>query len=1118
MGLKSKSFQIRKGEGLDAVTQFLEDKIGLDSYLIKDIKAVSINPTVTEITVLYQDLADEVLESIAPREGGIFTSAILSSTFDARLLFNHPVDSATVVTGSFVVDGTDLGPVDVSIEDNSNSYYVKLRLTGAYQTADFHEFRINPSKLLFQGGQSPQFAPVGGYVIHDQSSAHLGDKLLPFVNRRRGRVKAEVLRLGKGDNPQNRINEFLTQRNIEENRLIAYTSATRENNLVDAYFIYIKALEPQIVEGFPLNNSLLPDVSAPSNVTLVFSSQLDPGVLTSTDGLFTVERGFGLSTDVAASDLELSSDLRTVKIDTTSYFTEQKVYSIVARPGIVGLDGTEKIKPEQWNLHVNAYEGGVASSFTGFTGVNPTGGLEPAFDDPKLVGIVPGFGFTMPTSQGDPIVINYADGLTGNDLVGGPITVSYDNTTLGVTGLNTLTLLPSGVTELYISSGVVTSEKIQDGTIVSGDVTVGHFVHGFNVTGSNLVSSHLAFTGAGTVDVILSGQTLFFTGTEGAGAGGGEPYVTYQATAGLSAERIIGEGSGIIIRNIDPDLLIDVSGYLAITGHIADTTIHFTETSISHTNIQNVGSIAHAQLDSHYNNATGVHGIGITNSVVGTATDQVLSNKHFDLTNTWSGSVTALHPLGTTGLHLPMNITGASNVFVTGVGNTAIFSGLVDPTITSFTNAQHTHATAAQGGQLGSTAFPAGQIVKSLGEVAGEGAKLRDDVLVGQAGMGTNNVVEWDEASNTLTVSGFFDSHFTGHTGDVTLHPTGLNRLTDVVLTSPTNNEVLLYNGSQWVNSSAPVEGGAVDARPTTGDIVPDASVGGFIGTSANRFSGVYAQTGSFGLGTTTISDNIRSEGFISGQRYLAYSTGVGGATAVTAVVVPSQGSPALELFTGVSSFASVLSINSSGSITAPAGNASFSGFVSGDITPALHRSFGVHLLTGDIIGTGISGRTTDDDVTIFSYTVPGGTLSDRGALEVKMKGYIFNNSGGNLLFTPRISWGGSLVWGDASNLGNSTTERGYELQFRIQNMNSTSLQTVHGLAFHDNSPASGTTAGIGNWGQSLQNIPFAAGMDESPTVDTTSDAAILVELRFGTAHISGWVRPDISTVEHWEL
>lgn len=363
MTLQSKSFTINKGGTLEVIAQFLEQEIGLNAFLIRGIKGVALSTDVTQLTVLYEKYAPDILDSIAPREGALFTSGVSSDDFDVRFLFNEPVDARSISSNTFSIDGQNLTADKVYVDPGANGYFVKISASGAnFQDDAFHTYQVNDS-LKRQDGSSYDYTPVGGYIFHGISSAHLGDYPENYISRRRGKVAVGVVKLSKNINPQQGISEFLSQKQLSDNRLITYTPISSSTNTVDVYFIYVKTLEPQIISGFPLDNSLLPDVSAPNKVTFVFNTELDSSKLAATTGLFSIEEGFTTSTEIPPSDITLLPDRQTVEIDTSSYFNSQRVYSILARPGIRSLEGLNKEKPEQWTIHIAPYEasGGIST-------------------------------------------------------------------------------------------------------------------------------------------------------------------------------------------------------------------------------------------------------------------------------------------------------------------------------------------------------------------------------------------------------------------------------------------------------------------------------------------------------------------------------------------------------------------------------------------------------------------------------------------------------------------------------------------------------------------------------------------------------------------------------------
>ena len=103
----------------------------------------------------------------------------------------------------------------------------------------------------------------------------------------------------------------------------------------------------------------------------------------------------------------------------------------------------------------------------------------------------------------------------------------------------------------------------------------------------------------------------------GGGSGGGD--VTGPGSSTLNAPAVFASTTGKVLKN--PDTAIDFVGQ-AITNvglvdgrnvstdgaaqdsHFADATIHFTETSISHLNIADIGTNSHAAIDTHIADAT----------------------------------------------------------------------------------------------------------------------------------------------------------------------------------------------------------------------------------------------------------------------------------------------------------------------------------------------------------------------------------------------------------------------------------------------------------------------------------------------------------------------------------
>lgn len=363
MALKSQSFTIRRGDNLSIVSSFLFSKIGYDIYLIKDISAISINNTVTQLNIVYQDTPDFIVDSYAPRPGAILNTGLSYSEFDYRILFNTPIDPNSIVNGTFVVDSSGLATNQVYVDPNSNNYLVKLDLSyTGFHSVDFHDVRIDSSKIKRQNSFPFEYSPIAGYVINSSSTFHLGDNLNPYFDRRRGDIKIESIRTNSS-NIQSAIDEFFIQRSIDKERLIKSTSVSHGDGTIDIYVIYLYKIEPQILDGFPLNNAFVPESSINDSLTLVFNTRLDPEYLFNTSGLFSIESDFNTSVNINPNHISLLSDTRTLKINLVPYLGPEKIFSIVSRPGLKSQDGFSKVKPEQWVFHITALPSG--SLFTG---------------------------------------------------------------------------------------------------------------------------------------------------------------------------------------------------------------------------------------------------------------------------------------------------------------------------------------------------------------------------------------------------------------------------------------------------------------------------------------------------------------------------------------------------------------------------------------------------------------------------------------------------------------------------------------------------------------------------------------------------------------------------------
>jgi len=762
MALKSKTFLVSKGDTLEYINQYLENEIGLNAYLIKEIQAVSLHETLTQLTILFNKYPSDLLDSIAPREGAIFTSDVASNDFDIRFLFNYPVDYRSVQSGTFKIDGVGLPTSKIYLDPDCNNYYLKISASGnSFQSEAFHSYQIS-SSLKREDGSSFSYTPVGGYVFHSLSNAHIGDYFSDYESRKRGKISIGVLRLSKGLNPQQGLIEYLSQRQISEDRLIAHNVVSTSQNTSDIYFIYLKKIEPQIVSGFPLNNSLLPDVSAPGKVTLVFNVALDKSKLLSTPGLFTIESGFSSSTPVSPSDIALLEDLRTVEINVSSYFTGQKVYSILARPGILGLDGLAKEKPEQWTIHISAYEPGA-----GGTGVGAP--LDAQYllyaSDPDL-------------ASATVITGNVNDHLSN--------TSNPHGTTAGQVGAPTISQF-SGHTGNFSNPHGTTASQV-------GAPTVSDFTGHTGITGIHFTQSQISIPASQIYD-FASAVTGYLTGVSGVSNGVFSSHtgdtsihftqnqIQHSGLQGLTDDHhpqyILRDGSRFMtgqltssVAAVDPAAYIrkyeseqaDIATYLAAA---TDLFGHTSNTSNPHsTTAAQVGSPTIAEFTGHTGN-TGVH---FTQSQISIPSTQI--NNFTEAVQDVVGAFSA----GQSGITAIYNDAG--NTLTYGLSGT-LYTGL-----TGHLNNTGIHFTQSQ------ISIPSTQInnfTEAVQDVVGNAS-----FSLGASGV----TIIYNDASNTLTF-GFSGTLYTGLTGHLN-NTNNPHATTAAQVGAPTTAQFTGHTGSSY--------------------------------------------------------------------------------------------------------------------------------------------------------------------------------------------------------------------------------------------------------------------------------------------------------------------------------
>lgn len=256
----------------------------------------------------------------------------------------------------------------------------------------------------------------------------------------------------------------------------------------------------------------------------------------------------------------------------------------------------------------------------------------------------------------------------------------------------------------------------------------------------------------GQVITYDNASSTWIPGDPATGSGGGStgtggaptdsPYVTWQADTDLSNDRIIERGVYVNVTNDGTNLTIDLdtaatdSIYTPLSeysGHTGDTSLHYQVGDISHTNITDIGTTTHAQIDAHVTSMTGHTGDTSLHYLVGDIS-------HTNITDIGTNT----HPQ--LDLHVD-SMTGHTGDLVNPHFVTA--SQVGSPTIADYTG--HT-------GDL-STHFTVGSILHTAIDEVGNYEHAEIDTHIDN----TNNphaVTAADVGSPTL-------ASYTGHTGDI---------------------------------------------------------------------------------------------------------------------------------------------------------------------------------------------------------------------------------------------------------------------------------------------------------------------------------------------------------------
>lgn len=137
--------------------------------------------------------------------------------------------------------------------------------------------------------------------------------------------------------------------------------------------------------------------------------------------------------------------------------------------------------------------------------------------------------------------------------------------------------------------------------------------------------------------------------------------------------------------------------------------------------------------------------------------------------------------------------------------------------------------------------------------------------------------------------------------------------------------------------------------------------------------------------------------------------------------------------------------------------------------------------------------NTSSAETTLYTYTVPGGTLSTNKRLRIRATADHKNNSGGAADLTLRLKYGGTLFALSAPNLADTANRYGIIIDATVTAQNATNAQRT------------GTMISIGAAGSAASPPSSGSSNNFSPTVnnglaiDSTADQALIITAQHST-------------------
>lgn len=150
---------------------------------------------------------------------------------------------------------------------------------------------------------------------------------------------------------------------------------------------------------------------------------------------------------------------------------------------------------------------------------------------------------------------------------------------------------------------------------------------------------------------------------------------------------------------------------------------------------------------------------------------------------------------------------------------------------------------------------------------------------------------------------------------------------------------------------------------------------------------------------------------------------------------------------------------------------------------------------TLDRTTTAVTVTNSTTETTIYTYTIPGGTVDANGELRLTLLNEYLNNSGANRSLTIKVKLGGATVMEDTTgNIGASALNRIINLEVRVSALGATNSQKValFGVIPAASGAVGTVTTGTGMATTIITSLNWSSGLT-ALTQDMTASAVLEV-------------------------